>query len=59
MFPPEIGRSLRETLPQLGMQPRDILRMMFGGGLGGGGQPPAGAGFDPEEALRRLLPRGR
>jgi len=52
LFPPDVAASLRESLPALGMQPRDLLRMLFGGGLGGAA--PVGPGLDPEAALRAL-----
>lgn len=52
LFPPEVVASLRESLPALGMQPRDLLRMLFGGGLEGAA--PVGPGLDPEAALRAL-----
>jgi hypothetical protein len=52
LFPPDVVASLRESLPMLGMQPRDLLRMLFGGGLGG--DAPVGPGLDPAAALRAL-----
>lgn len=52
MFPPEVAASLRQSLPILGMRPRDLLRMVFGGGLGD--DAPLGPGIDPETALRAL-----
>ncbi|MBI2897164.1 MAG: hypothetical protein HYY06_26645 [Deltaproteobacteria bacterium] len=52
MFPPEVAASLRQSLPILGMRPRDLLRMVFGGGLGD--DAPIGPGIDPDAALRAL-----
>jgi hypothetical protein len=53
LFPPEIQETLRGSLGMLGMKPRDLLRMLFGGGVGGGA--PAGPGIDVEGALKQLL----
>ena len=52
MFPPDIVASLRQSLPALGMQPRDLLRMMFGGGRVSDAL--VGPSIDTEEALRAL-----
>lgn len=52
MFPPDVVASLRESLPALGMQPRDLLRMVFGGALGD--DAPVGPGIDLDAALRAL-----
>jgi aminopeptidase N len=53
LFPPEVQEALRTSLAVLGMKPRDLLRMLFGGGLGGGG--PTGPTLDVEGALKKLL----
>mgnify|MGYP001560197874 CR=1 FL=1 len=51
MFGPETAASLKETLPMLGMKPKDFLKGMFGGGLG---DDLGGEGIDPEKALKEL-----
>jgi hypothetical protein len=52
IFPPDVAAALRAALPAVGMKPRDLLRMVFGGGLGD--DAPIGPGIDPTEALRKL-----
>lgn len=51
MFGAETAASLKETLPMLGMKPKDFLKGMFGGGLG---DDVGGEGIDPEKALKEL-----
>jgi aminopeptidase N len=53
LFPPEIEGALKASLEILGMKPRDLLRMLFGGGVEGGA--PGGPALDPTEALKKLL----
>jgi hypothetical protein len=53
LFPPEVQEALRGSLEMLGMKPRDLLRMLFGGAIGGGG--PTGPALDVEGALKQLL----
>ncbi|MFO0546770.1 MAG: M1 family aminopeptidase [Polyangiaceae bacterium] len=52
MFPPEVSSALREATATLGIGPRDLLRMLFGGALGD--DAPIGRGLDPERALDDL-----
>jgi hypothetical protein len=53
MFPPEVAASLRGSTSTLGMSSRDLLRMVFGGGLGD--DAPVGVGLgDPLRALESL-----
>jgi Peptidase family M1 domain len=52
MFGPGMARTVKDGLRQLGMEPRDYLRSMLGGGLGDEG--PRGPDLDLEEALRAL-----
>jgi hypothetical protein len=53
LFPPDVARALRQSTAMLGMSPRDLLRQLFGGGLGD--DAPTGTGLDPDAALRRML----
>ncbi|MBI2901468.1 MAG: hypothetical protein HYY17_14885 [Planctomycetes bacterium] len=52
IFAPEVAANLRQALPALGMKPKELLRMMFGGGLGD--DAPLGPGIDIEKALKAL-----
>ncbi|MCC7541466.1 MAG: hypothetical protein IT379_34935 [Deltaproteobacteria bacterium] len=52
LFPPDVAAPLRQAASTLGMAPGDLLRMMFGGGIGD--DAPVGPGIDPDEALRLL-----
>lgn len=52
IFPPDVAAALRGAGPVLGMRSGDLLRMLFGGGLGD--DAPLGTGIDPEAALRAL-----
>ncbi|MBI5517440.1 MAG: hypothetical protein HY909_26960 [Deltaproteobacteria bacterium] len=54
LFPPEVASTLRSALPAVGMSPRDLLRMTFGGALQD--DAPVGAGIDPSRLLRTLPP---
>lgn len=54
MFPPEVADALRSATSTIGMSPAELLRMLFGGGLGS--EAPLGAGIDPARALDALLP---
>ncbi len=47
MFGPDVAASLREV----GMDPKDLLKSMLGGGLG---DDPGGKGLDPDKALKEL-----
>jgi len=51
MLPPDVARSVREAMPLLGMKPRELMTMLFGGGLDGA---PTGPGIDLDQALRAL-----
>lgn len=51
MFGPDVAASLKESLPMLGMEPKDFLKSMFGGGLG---DDAGGKGIDPDKALKEL-----
>jgi aminopeptidase N len=53
MLGPEMAAQLEQGLTFLGMQPRDLFRMMMGSLAGDNDAPPA-TGIDPAEALRRL-----
>jgi hypothetical protein len=50
MFPPEMAATVHQTLDTLGMKPRDLLRMVFGGVS----DEESGLGIDPSDALNRL-----
>jgi hypothetical protein len=52
LFPREVADTLRQSLPAVGMKPKDLLRMVFGGALGD--DAPIGPGIDPADALRAL-----
>lgn len=52
VFPPEVVANLRQSLPIVGMKPRDLLLMIFGGGLSD--DAPLGPGVDVDTALKAL-----
>jgi hypothetical protein len=51
MFPPDVAEKVHATLDMLGMKPRDLMKMVFGGI---GDTPDGDASIDPDDALKRL-----
>ncbi len=58
MFDADVANQLKASTEVLGMKPADLLRMLFGGGVGGG-EGPAGPGLDPDKALDLLEQLGK
>ena len=54
MLPPDVATSIRDAMPLLGIKPRELFMMMFGGGVGDDAL--VGSGIDPDAALRILGP---
>jgi aminopeptidase N len=49
LFPPDGGAALEESMSLLGMRPGDLLRMLFGAGLGT--TAPWGPGLNPDDSM--------
>ena len=54
MFPPDIAKMLKDTLGMVGLSPRELLGMLFGGSLADDAL--TGPGIDPDQALQGLGP---